>query len=471
MDVAVVIPTVLRSSLVDALRSVFAQRFAGTIQVLVGLDQPIGDLSLVDAACESRPANCSVQVVYPGYSTSVRHGGLCPARDGGVLRCILTYLANSPYVAYLDDDNWWDEDHLQELRRAIEGQDWAFSLRWFVHPLSRRPICVDEWESVGPGKGDYVERFGGFVDPSCLMIDKRACADAVPSWNYPLPSDPRGMSGDRRVFAALRRHQRFACTGKATAFYQLDPDDVQHAPRLRHMGDLYEQAGIGGSEPQIVQTRAEAPVSVIGRDLMQLLHGGDIYQGFDQLLPRDIQGWNSINSIFEDVVRSIKPRVVIDVGVWKGGSTLYLADLMRQYGVDGAVIGVDTFLGSPEHWDRDGEFSESLKKRHGFPLLYYQFISNVIHCRHTERVIPLPQSSENAAVILRRAKIKADVIHVDAAHEYGPVRRDLDFYWELLQPGGYLIGDDYTSAWPGVIRAANDFAADIGLTLRLSPPK
>jgi len=215
---------------------------------------------------------------------------------------------------------------------------------------------------------------------------------------------------------------------------------------------------------------AAAPSTTAGR-LMQLLHGDDIYTGFADFLPEDLQGWNSVNPVFPAIMQSAGPAVLIDVGVWKGGSTLYLADLLREQGIDGAVIAVDTFLGSPEHWDRAGPFSDGLVKRHGLPVLYQQFISNVLHRGHAGRVVPLAQSSENAAVILRRAGVTAGLIHIDAAHEYDAVRRDLSAYWELLQPGGYLVGDDYLPIWPDVIRAADDFAAELGLPLRLSLPK
>src|ERR1700739_4664860 len=114
MDAAVVIPTVLRPSLTQGLHSIFAQKFPGRIHILIGIDSIRGDLGLIDAACAARPPNCVVQVLWPGYSTSVRHGGLTPPGDGGALRCMLTYLANSPYVAYLDDDNWWAPTHLSD---------------------------------------------------------------------------------------------------------------------------------------------------------------------------------------------------------------------------------------------------------------------------------------------------------------------------------------------------------------------
>ncbi len=241
MDAAVVIPTILRPYLRQALESIFAQRFAGRIHVLVGIDVPRGDLAVIDAACAQRPSHCAVQVFWPGYSTSVRNGGLMAPGDGGALRAMLTYLANSPYVAYLDDDNWWDPNHLTQLRGAIDAADWAFSLRWFVHPETRRPVCVDVWESVGPGQGLFKERFGGFVDPSCLMINKVACPLAPHHWNFPLPVDP--MSADRSVFAFLAGSHTVRGTGRPTVFYTLQPKDGMHPIRLKLMGPAYGEAG------------------------------------------------------------------------------------------------------------------------------------------------------------------------------------------------------------------------------------
>jgi hypothetical protein len=243
-DVAVIMPTVMRKTITDALRSVFHQDFAGRIHVLIGIDHPDGEIGLIEQACADRPSHCCVQVIYPGYSTSVRHGGLHPTRDGGVLRCVLTYLANSRLVAYLDDDNWWAESHLSSLRAAIEGHDWAFSLRWFVHPHTRRQICVDRWESVGPGKGVFAQGFGGWVDPNCLMYDKFACEPVNPLWAKPMASDDtRGLSSDRHVFSLLRHNRRWRATNLPSVYYQLNPDDINHANRVQAIGDDYAKAG------------------------------------------------------------------------------------------------------------------------------------------------------------------------------------------------------------------------------------
>ncbi len=243
-DVAVVMPTVLRPTLSDALQSVFAQRFAGRIQVLVGIDAPQGDPSLLQRACEGRPENVVVQAYYPGYSTSVRHGGLHPARDGGALRVILSYLANSRRLAYLDDDNWWHPDHLASMVAALEGHDWAWALRWFVHPRTRRAVCIDEWESVGPGRGCFAKQNGGWVDPNGLMFDKLACEPVLRWWTIPLPGDAKAMSADRQIFQQLNTHYRGRGTDGATVFYQVDESDGMHPNRLQWMGDRYRRAGL-----------------------------------------------------------------------------------------------------------------------------------------------------------------------------------------------------------------------------------
>jgi hypothetical protein len=240
-DVAVVTTSILRPSLVRAVQSVFAQKFPGRIQMLIGLDSLLGSMDLLDQACANRPSNVVVQVLYPGYSTSVRHGGVTKSNSGGALRCLLSLMANSHHIAYLDDDNWFHPDHLRILGEAIKLAPWAWSLRWFVHPDTARPICIDTWESVGPGRGVFNEHFGGFVDTNCLMLDKRHCEHVLLGWNRPLPGDDNGQSEDRVVFDMLRQ-QNSVGTQQATTFYVLNPADGNHPMRLHFMGEKYAEA-------------------------------------------------------------------------------------------------------------------------------------------------------------------------------------------------------------------------------------
>jgi hypothetical protein len=245
-DFAVIIPTILRPTIADAIRSVFDQRFDGSVQVLIGIDASASDLSFIEEICRAVPDRHSVFLFYPGYSTSRRHGGLDASWIAGSLRTALSYLANSRYVATLDDDNWWSNDHLSAMHAALSaGADWAWSLRWYVHPSSRQPICHDEWESVGPDKG-YFSEWGGWVDPNCLAIDKIACEAVLRWWSIPLRNSPGAMDSDRNVFRILRTQFRGVPTGLHSVFYQIsEADQFMHPYRLSVMGkERYHAASL-----------------------------------------------------------------------------------------------------------------------------------------------------------------------------------------------------------------------------------
>lgn len=243
-DIAVVMPSLMRPSIVRAVQSVFEQKNCGRVQVMIGLDcapPPDAD-ELLREICANRPSGWAVNVLWPGYSTSVRHGGFGRACDGGVLRSVLSQLSNAPRIAYLDDDNWWDDDHLACLLDAIDGQDWAWSGRWFVHPQTLLPVCEDQWESVGLGGGLFREKFGGFVDPNCLMIDRTRVPEALDLWGHPLAGDEAQMTADRSVFKFLKGRPGRP-SGKYSAHYVLTEKDGMHPARLMLMGEAWERAG------------------------------------------------------------------------------------------------------------------------------------------------------------------------------------------------------------------------------------
>ena len=217
--------------------------------------------------------------------------------------------------------------------------------------------------------------------------------------------------------------------------------------------------------------RVVEPASATHHDIMRRIHGTDIYAGFTPTFADDRQGWNSEHPAFEEIIRVARPSLVIDVGVWKGGSTIYLAALLKRNGIRGTVIAVDTFLGSVEHWDKTSGFSGLLPCRFGMPLLYEQFLSNVVRLGAHDRIVPLAQTSTVGALLLRRIGVQAGLVHIDASHEYDDVLRDARIYWDILAPGGFLVGDDYSPDWPGVIKAADEFAVEKRVRLVSSTPK
>jgi hypothetical protein len=211
--------------------------------------------------------------------------------------------------------------------------------------------------------------------------------------------------------------------------------------------------------------------STVAQEIMQKLYGHDIWEDFRPSGANpDVQGWNGHHPSLTRLASAAGGggAVVIDVGVWKGQSTITLASAMKCSAKGGCVIAVDTFLGSPEHW-----FGASplFSRINGVPDLYRTFLSNVHQAGLTEYVVPMPQTSSSAATVLMRLNITAFIVHIDAAHEYDDVMRDAIAYWNVLRPGGYLIGDDYHETWPGVVRAAGEFSAKVERPLAIESPK
>jgi len=216
-DVGIVTVTVVRENLPQALRSVFAQKFAGRIQMLVGVDRWVGDRAMVEQLRAQAPSHVAVTLLDLGYSTSQRNGGIYPSHYGGALKTILSYAANSRCVTYLDDDNWYAPDHVATMLAAMAGKAWGFSLRHFVDAQSGEPLCADTWESLGPGRGVYAKAQGGFVDTNCYFIDKLACNDVFPEWA--MTRFAGGTGGDRQVLEKLRARP-FGTNGAHTVFHR-----------------------------------------------------------------------------------------------------------------------------------------------------------------------------------------------------------------------------------------------------------
>jgi hypothetical protein len=224
-DVAVVVQTILRPCLLKAVRSVFQQDFAGRIHLLIGVDVHQGDVAILEQLAGECPPHVSMTVLDPGYSTSRRHGGTYPNYYGGSLRTVLSYLANSRLIAYLDDNDWYAGNHLSALASAIKGKDWAWTGRWLVHPDTLLPICRDEWDSVGSRPGINAERYGGFVQPSGLMMDKEACHFVLPLWS--VAAFPDGSGEDRLVFDELHKTLAGAETNQFTCFCTMSEHALQ----------------------------------------------------------------------------------------------------------------------------------------------------------------------------------------------------------------------------------------------------
>lgn len=189
--------------------------------------------------------------------------------------------------------------------------------------------------------------------------------------------------------------------------------------------------------------------------MLELFHPVNPYENFDHekydLVENNLSGEHPV---FENVILKTKPKLIIEVGTWLGGSAFTMCEIVKKYNFDCKIICVDTWLGGLE-FRTNHDLFKGMMLVNGYPQVYYQFLANVIKKGYQDIIIPFPMTSTIAANYFKHHKIQADLIYVDGSHDVQDVFQDLNSYWDVVRDGGILFGDD--ADWPGVLTAITHF--------------
>jgi glycosyltransferase involved in cell wall biosynthesis len=136
------------------------------------------------------------------------------------------FLTNSEWILYLDDDNWFEPNHVESLVNLATAHNlsWAYSLRRLVS-ADGTPICDDDWCSLGQWPvyrtGDYV------VDNSCYLVRRDLAMRCALAWQA-IP-----MIQDRCYLMALKESgKRYGCTGLSTVNYRVGTGTAEDRPDI-----------------------------------------------------------------------------------------------------------------------------------------------------------------------------------------------------------------------------------------------
>jgi polysaccharide pyruvyl transferase CsaB len=136
-------------------------------------------------------------------------------------------------------------------------------------------------------------------------------------------------------------------------------------------------------------------------------------------------------------------ELVVEIGAYVGLTTVFIAKVLDALGIRASVIAIDPF---------DRCTPDMLNPRGN----YAQFVRNIQTHGVEDRCIPIAAFSADAAPTIPD---RVGVLFIDGSHHYESVRADLELYVPKVVPGGFVYVHDYFDAYPGVIRAVDEFTA------------
>lgn len=155
-------------------------------------------------------------------------------------------------------------------------------------------------------------------------------------------------------------------------------------------------------------------------------------------------------------------NLIVEVGSFKGGSAVVMADVLKERGIHAQIIAIDTFLGDVNmRLDRHGEM-DWLAMEGGHSTLYDQFMSNVLFRQHQGLILPFACSSTVALRVLAELGFRCQIAYLDSAHEKGEVLLELRLLAAIMPPGGILLLDDWNDSWPAVKSDVAEFVKEGG---------
>jgi hypothetical protein len=205
MSVTVIMPTTGEPELKDAIRGVMNQSYESKCYVIADGPKAHSKTRIITDDFLSRknlercflPLNVGANGFY-----------------GHRIYAAFTHLIDTKYVVYLDQDCWFEPDHIENCIKTIEEKnlDWSYSLRK-VCTKDGEYICNDDCESLGKWKTYHGVNH---IDTNCYCIKTEVAIKLAQVWHG-------GWGQDRVWLNVLSQHfPKFDCTGKYTVNYRVD---------------------------------------------------------------------------------------------------------------------------------------------------------------------------------------------------------------------------------------------------------
>lgn len=170
---------------------------------------------------------------------------------------------------------------------------------------------------------------------------------------------------------------------------------------------------------------------------------------------KTIQGYFDFQGLYSHFAyKNTDGAKFVEVGCWKGASTCYLAQEIKNYNKKIELYAVDTWEGSDE-----SQHKLEIEALGGSENLYELFLKNIKMGEVSDIIIPMKMNSQDASQKFLENSL--DVVFIDASHKYQDVLNDIKCWYPKVKKGGIIAGHDYLpgnlASECGVIRAVNEY--------------
>lgn len=231
--VTVITPTIGKIELNDAIRSVGKQTYP--CKHLIVFDNPKGVKAFEK---ENNPPNDPIDVCFLPYNTGA------DGFYGHRIYAAFPHLVNSDYILFLDEDNFYEPDHVATLIKTIEDNNlqFAYSLRRIVDKDGKY-LCDDNCESLGQWPIFFTHDNPQYlVDTSSFCFRREFLIQVCQFWHF-------GWGGDRRFFEIVKKSAPHDTTGKHTLNYRLDGNPNSVTKEFFEEGNKQQLQIYGGDLP------------------------------------------------------------------------------------------------------------------------------------------------------------------------------------------------------------------------------
>lgn len=149
-----------------------------------------------------------------------------------------------------------------------------------------------------------------------------------------------------------------------------------------------------------------------------------------------IQGWFDFSDIYSRIVGAqiVDGSKVVEVGSWLGKSAIFLANQIKEKGINADFYCVDIWEGTTGDSDID-----KIIKMHGGSV-YDIFLGNIEKCGVSDFIKPIKKDSVSASRKFKNNSL--DFCFIDALHTYEAVKEDIKTWLPKVKPGKYIGGHD-----------------------------